>query len=91
MNGEVYEKIEKFASEQLQTPFILPDKFKNQIRSVASKIRNKYQQSSYKEERFLKDQAVWLQVLQIISNKSDFLSTFKNIYKSSYFSFLEAH
>lgn len=62
LQGEVYKKIESFVSEQLQSPFIIPDRFKSQIRSVASKIRNKYLLTNYTEESFLRDEADWLDV-----------------------------
>lgn len=44
IHGEVYNKIENFVSVQRQSPFSLSDRFKNQIRSVDSKITNKYLQ-----------------------------------------------
>lgn len=53
MNGEVYEHIETFVSEKLQSQFGLPNNIKHQICIVASKIRIKYRQSSHAEERFL--------------------------------------
>lgn len=62
IHGEVYKKIENFVSEQRQSPFSLSDTFKNQIRSVASKIRKKYQQNHQSEQKFLEDEALWLEV-----------------------------
>lgn len=65
--AETYNKIEKVMSAKVNATFTLTDKYKGTIRTLASKIRNKYNDSSHLETRFYQNNDEWLNVFILIT------------------------